>query len=580
MAKKKEDKGLSFLRQLTIIMGLIALAIVAGVGIFFFSYSSSDYEINVDINPVEEEVVKSVPFEIEVEVNNQTQSFLKDVEIMLDLKEDFKSLEYNDQQSVIRGNIGTIGEKGLSKRTYRILPTGEPGLEYEITGSLSYSIGKTSFEKEISKKIKIDKSAISVNIKKPEQILAGSTFDIKVNYKNKTDFNFSDLGLEISYPDNFNYMSSNLAPSSFNNYWNIGTLKGGGEGSLVIKGSLSNSEESIFGVSVLSNFLNKSYLVSETKYQLEIEKSPVSFNIKISGNENYVAKIGDNLHYELSYKNGTGITLNNSKIKAELVGDLLDFTTLTSNARLDSLNNTLIWDRTTNPELKTLNPGESGTVDFSINLKSAFPIQRLGDKNFDLRVNGKFESPSVPYYLSANKTTAGKVLNTKVQGMVMVDAQGFYRDAPSGIVNEGTIPPKVGKPTEYTVHWVIRNYSTDIKDVIVSAGLPDGVSWTGEVKSNIDTVPSYDKDKKKVVWKIDNIKATRGVITSPVEAIFQIKAVPDNRDVGQFQSLLANTRLEAIDMFTNKKLQASDTFLNTNLVSDNSVEMSQGIVIR
>src|SRR6056297_830905 len=101
MAKKKEDKGLSFLRQLTIIMGLIALAIVAGVGIFFFSYSSSDYEINVDINPVEEEVVKSVPFEIEVEVNNQTQSFLKDVEIMLDLKEDFKSLEYNDQQSVI-----------------------------------------------------------------------------------------------------------------------------------------------------------------------------------------------------------------------------------------------------------------------------------------------------------------------------------------------------------------------------------------------------------------------------------------------------------------------------------------------
>jgi hypothetical protein len=575
--KKKKDE-LRFLKRLTIIMGIIAILIVVGIGLIFLNYDSSKHNIDIQINPANKKITKAVPFEIEVEIDNNTQNFLRDVKIMLDLEEGFRSLRYDNQPTIIRDEVGTISENSLNKKSYRLLPIGNIGEEYEINGNLSYKIGKTSFEKSINKKIKIDEEPFSIEIEKPEQILAGSTFDVEIKYENKTDFEFSNLELEINYPKNFNYISSSLNPTSFNNYWILGTLKPKSSGSITIKGSITTNNEAVFNSNMLLKMLGNTYSAQEENFSVKTEKSPVNFDIKISGNENYVAKIGDNIHYKISYKNGTGITLKDSVIKAELIGDLFDFQTLTSNAKLDSLNNTLIWDKTTTPELELLNPGEDGTVEININLKNTFPIKRFGDKNFSLKINSSFESPTVPYYISANKTTAGQILTTKVKGMTLIDAKALYRDASSGIVNNGNLPPKIGKETEFTVHWIIRNYSTDIKDVYVSASLPKGVEWTDNVKSDIDSVPIYKEGTKEVVWKIDEIQATKGVLTSPLEAIFQLKVKPTSDYLGNFQPILSNTKLEAVDKFTNEKITDTDLLLNTSLIDDPTVQMAEGIV--
>jgi hypothetical protein len=245
----------------------------------------------------------------------------------------------------------------------------------------------------------------------------------------------------------------------------------------------------------------------------------------------------------------------------------------------NSFNKTLVWDKSTKPELDFLEPGESGTVQVNVGLKNTFPIERLNDKNFTLEVKSKIESPSVPYYLSSNKTTSADFLETKVGGLIIVDAQALYRDAASGIANDGPLPPKVGESTEYTIHWIIRNYSTDVEDTKISAELPEDVEWTGIVKSNLDSIPLYNEKNREIVWEIGEIEATKGILDSPIEAIFQVEVTPDKSMVDKFHPLLSKTEAEAEDKFTGTTIRSSDISLNTSLIDDQTVGISEGLVV-
>lgn len=580
--KRKDDETLAFLRQLTIIAGLMALAVIVGIVIFVTSYqdTASD-EIILSIELPEEAVTRSVPFEVDVNINNNTNTFLSDVSLSLSMEEGLVGLEYGSGGTTVNDPIGEVEEKSIAKRSYQILPVAQTGSRMTITGTLTYKIGGTNFEKEVSEEVEVGDEAISVMIDKPDQILAGSVFDVTVNYENKTDFSFPDLRLEMKYPDNFTYVSSDLAPDSFTNYWKLGTLKANSEGSLTIKGRLTGGGTSPdFEARMFAVFLETSYAAAETESELKTSKSPIHLTTTVKGSRNYVSRAGDSLQYAIDYKNESGVALKNVEIRSKMTGELFDYTTLVSEGKLNTLTNTLTWDSATNPELEVLEPGESGTVRINVGVKSSFPINRLNDKDFTLRVNTEIESPSVPYYLSADKTSAGDVLTTKVQGLTTIDAQAFYRDANSGIANSGPIPPKVGEATQYTIHWIIRNYSTDVEDVTVSAELPQGVTWTGVMKSNTDSVPLYDEGTRVMSWEIDEIAATKGVLSAPVEAIFQVEAIPNEGLVGQFQPLLSNTTLEAKDGFTGMTLNYSDLFLNTSLSDDQTVNISQGLVGR
>ena len=145
-------------------------------------------------------------------------------------------------------------------------------------------------------------------------------------------------------------------------------------------------------------------------------------------------------------------------------------------------------------------------------------------------------------------------------------------------MNSGNLPPQVGKATQYTVHWIITNYSTDISDVVVAAPLASGVSWTGQIKSNIDSVPLYDSQTNIVTWTIPRIVATKGVIGDPIEAIFQISATPNAAQLNQFEPLLGETNLSATDDFTDLAITSVAPALSTNLIYDPTVGQNGGRV--
>jgi hypothetical protein len=586
ITKNKRKKGLkidndvAFLRQLTIIAILITLAVLTAIVIFIFSYQDTGQELYFSIEIPEEKITRSIPFEVNVNVDNKTGSLLTDVEASLSLDDGLINLGYDNKYTSINDEIGNVENNSVSKRTYQILPVGKSDSTLTITGTLSYKIGEAVFEKEISREIKISDEALSINIEKPDQVLAGSVFGVTVNYENKSNFDFSNLELEMDYPENFSFVSADLEPDSFTNYWKLGTLKANSKGSLVIRGKLEeNRSVPNFGAKLFTVFFGNPYSAADTENKFITSEAPIYLETKIKGTRDYVAEIGDSLQYTIDYKNESGIVLDDVEIKTELKGELFNYNTLVSEGKFNSLTNTLTWDETTNPELGFLEPGESGTVRVNIGLKNIFPIKRINDKNFTLEAKSEIESPSVPHNFSSNKTTSADFLETKVGGLIIVDAQALYRDASSGIANDGPLPPKVGESTKYTIHWIIRNYSTDVEDAKISSELPEDVEWTGIVKSNLDSVPLYNEKNREIVWEIGEIKATKGILDSPVEAIFQVEVTPDKGMVNKFHPLLSKTEAEAEDKFTGTTLKSSDISLNTSLIDDQTVGISEGLVV-
>jgi hypothetical protein len=237
----------------------------------------------------------------------------------------------------------------------------------------------------------------------------------------------------------------------------------------------------------------------------------------------------------------------------------------------------VVWNSNKVSEFKLLEPNASGELKISIRLQAA-PTRISG--SYSVRAAGKLTSPTVPHYLSdADETSVSTNLETKLNGPVYLDARALHRDPDSGFINNGPFPPKVGEKTEYTVHWILRNFSNELKNVSISASLPVGVEWVDKVKSSDSPQPTFDSENNKVVWNLPRIAPGRGATSVPLEAIFQISATPSISMTGSFQNLLSETVLGALDSFTGTEVLLRDGGLSTRLSDDVTIGENQGRVV-
>jgi len=562
--------------------GFITLVLVGGVFFFISSFRGGGDDIGLELAPETTDLSRGVPFEISLNINNQTSNILRGAKLTLNLGSGLISLNSAEDNELVQEELGEIKQNTITRRVFVLVPTGEIDSSQKIVATLSYFLGRSEFERRATETFVIKGESLEVVVEKPDQVLSGSTLEVTIRYNNNSDFDFKQLNLRANYPSSFKFLSAELEPDSLNNFWRLGTLRSGSSGELKIRGLWESIDggSSNFEAVLFVEFLGQSYEVARGETNFQITESPIGIQITINGNPDHVARIGKTLQYGLIYTNKSGIALNDVKIDAQIAGELFQFSTLETNARIDPITNSMSWNKDNTPSLQFLEPGEKGQVTFTISLADEFSINRLNDKNFILNIKAQIESPSVPYYLEAEKTSAATVLKTKVAGQTKILVKALYRDAASGILNTGVLPPRVGQATQYSIHWSIKNYATDVSNVTIKSKLPNGVRWTGIVKSNGDSIPLYDKKTREIVWKVENVSATKGVISTPPEVIFQVEAVPEANMLGRFQPLLETVSLTALDGFTGVTLTASALPIDSSLPSDPTTSPVQGIVIK
>ncbi len=566
------------------LIGITSLSVtIIAVGLFFIFNSGFGSSRDVSIVLVApEDIPRGVPFDVSLEIKNGAQTLIQAADLKITKSNGLISLDGNGDATFTNESIGTLGGGSLTKKTFRFLPISEDGKEEKINASLNYSVsGSARFEATKIASVKIKGAALKTEVKYPEKILGGSKFAIEITYENTSSLDFPSLILQATYPSSFRYFSASLDPDVLNNEWHLGELKAHSKGTLQIRGTLEGAKDTKFSfpVSFFTEFSQKRYQIAGESADLNIADSPIALDVLLGGSDNRIARLGDVLQYSIHYQNLSGIALQDVVIKTNLSGEMFDLGALETNGNLDVTKRTIIWDASVLPALRTLDPGASGDLTFTLRAKNQYPITRLNDKNFTLRVDAELTSPSVPFYLSASKTRVVASLETKVAGLLTFDARAFYRDAAGGVANSGPFPPKVNQKTQYTIHWVLRNFSTDVSGVTVRAILPAGVDWAGFVKTNTGTSTIFNFDTREVSWAIDQLPATKGVISDPAEAIFQIEATPTPSYVGNYFPLLEESTLAATDVFTGLAVNLRDNALTTDLVDDATVSRENGRVV-
>ena len=556
----------------------VGLVLLAGIGlVYFFWYESRSGEDLALTLTVPDEVFGGAPFELGVQVKNDSSSILKDVKLTLEAPQGIVFVGSANERGIPAKPLGDLGVGGLSEETFTVMAIeGEHTLK-EIRALVSYQPGSlgSRFEKEATTEVRVGEQAVRLELTAPTKTFSGEEIELTIAYQNVSGVEFSGLELQAEYPPVFAVTEASPKPDFDNRIWDLGNVKHSSKNELTVKGVIAGPEGSFysFRVSLAASFLGRSYTVSEKTVAVTITNSPLSLEVLPNDNPDYIARPGEGITYRLNYRNTTETGLRDVIIKAKLIGILFDIPTVSSNGFLRSPENTVVWTAANTPELGLLQPGAGGSVTFSVGLMPEYPIRRLSDKNFALKVEAEIESPTVPPNVGAKKTIGKAAAETKVRGDFKIDARGYFRDAPAGIVNNGPMPPIVGRPTQYTIHWLIWNYGTDISNVELRSALGGNVRFTGVVKSNNGILPVWNDRTQMIEWNVDKIVATKGVSDGkPVEAIFQVELTPGENQIGSSPILLQNTTARATDDFTGVELAAGDGEVHTDLPDDSTIE--------
>lgn len=574
-------KGMSGLKKILLWVFVIAV-FFGGVAAYFVNLFSTR-ALSVEMQ-LPERVSAGKPFDIDFVYTNGTRTVLKDARISLELPEGvFFADDSQRTRTQLAKPIGDLGVGGSGSVAFSVVALGTPNTVKEFKMIFDYQLSglRGRFDKKFGDQTTIGDPALQVDIVLPNKVQSGEQFNFEIHYTNNLDASLENAWVKMETPLGFSLKFSRPELTSAN-FWKLGTIKARESGVIFVSGVSSGQGGGVLRFNVIGGVTLKNNDIDIVKKETQsvIAASPFALAIVPEGQDLSVVKPGDALRYKIVYKNVSGTALNDVIIRARLVGSMFDVSRTRSNEGfVDPRDHTVTWTAAKTPALKVLNINEEGSVNFDATVLREYPITSLGDKNFVLRVEAEVDSLSVPAFLQVQKSLGQASYESKVSGTIQVDALAFFRDAQSGIVNKGPFPPKINEPTNYTIHWRIKSYGGDVSNIEVRSVLPPNASFTGKLAGNYGTnPPEFNERTKEMVWKVPRLAANTGVISAPLEAVFQITMTPTLFNKGSAAKLLDRTTVAGRDDFTGSQLSHSDQELTTTLADDTTVGQGSGIV--
>jgi len=414
----------------------------------------------------------------------------------------------------------------------------------------------------------IESVPLTLDFDLSSKVEAGRDFRFSLNYFSSLNYPLINLGIKIEYPSGFEFLGS--TPDSLGkNEWEIPLLNKAEGGRIEIRGRLMGEarEQKIFQASLGAWQENKFIVLKEITRGVELAQPNLSIFQRINGSDQYIAKPGDLLHYEIFFRNISQEPFTDLFLVTRLDGRAFNFNSIKSDSgQFSEGDNSVVWDWRDVSKLKFLGQGEEGKVEFWINLKD-FNVTSPQERNFLLKNN---------VLISQIK----EEFETKISSNLVISQKGYFKDEVFG--NSGPIPPEVGEKTTYTITWQAKNYYNDIKNAKVKAVLPSNVELTGEIfpKSEVSKF-SFDQASREIVWVLgDNqiLPSGTGVLGPAPNISFQVSLTPASDQKGKKATIIGEARISGDDQWADTFIQTISSAIDTNLPDDSTVSEEQGIV--
>lgn len=416
--------------------------------------------------------------------------------------------------------------------------------------------------------INITSTPIKLEIEAPFAIASGNAIDYEIRYKNEGESEFENLRLKADFPEGFVFSGSNPGASEGNNVWQIGSLKPGASGKIIISGSLQGNRDAYRIMEVHLGSMDQGQFVAynDEKVSTKITASPLTIWQTVNDNPNLIVNPGDILRFKMHYKNEGDLRLRNVIVKEVLDSAILDYTTLKTNGGAFSDDTkTIEWKASDQPKLALLNPGSEGFIEFSIKVKDIIPVKTADDNNFTIASIARIDSPDIPTPIEMNKIVMSNRKDIKLNTKLILDIKGFHKS--SLIENFGAMPPKVGEETSYAIHVKVGNVSNKVSDAKVEIVLPTGVTMTGK-KSPENANLIFNERTNALTWNIGDVQVGEGIISPYKEIAFQIKIKPSSNQIGKTVDIVQSVIISGKDMFTGQDIVVNGGDKNIMLMED------------
>lgn len=563
------------------IIALAVIVVLGGAGAAWFYLTRPVPVPTVTLDAVApNEVTAGDPFTYSVLYTNSSALVLRNASLAVALPDNVFFAGQSQDERIATISLGDIAAGTSDKKDFMVLVATGAGSVSQVSSTLSYTTDVSrgvSYAVSHASGVAVSGSAIGLAIAAPANVFAGQDFVSTVSYKNNTQDAVGDVRIIMQYPAGFTFAEASPTPAfPGNTTWNLGALAPGAGGEIFITGTMNGQNTALYSMAgtASEDVSGSSYAIAASAANVAITAAPLTIGASLNNSPDYVAGLSDYLDYKITYANTSNLTFNNVAITALLQGAMFDLSSVQSNAAFNSRTDTLTWYAANTPELATVAPGASGSVELRIKTKPSFPIATAADKNFNIGLHLGIGSPTVPAGTAATSTSAFADVSNKVGGAATLSAVGYYYETGTKIANTGPYPPVVNQPTTYTIHWRITNYSTDLSNVSISAYLQSGATCTGKIESTVSAVPVCDAGTGEVTWDIPAIPAGTGVLGVPEEAVFQVENTPAVNQFGQAVTLLGKTSFTATDGFTGKTIQTSANPVGTDLPNDPGVKGS------
>ena len=592
LEESQKQSGLSFGKfKKYFLWGGVGFAVI-GIILFFLwnrlafrSFEKSRLEVEITVPRTIESGEK---ISISVSYINKNKVALKDIKLSLEYPSDSLPLGENFSEPTHfftkNVDIGIIeaGEKG--KLEFPVIVFGAAGEIKEIKAKFVYMPENFAsiFENEYSQNFLIERVPISLDWQMSDKIVSGQNFEAKLAIINSSANDFYNARINIEYPIDFVFESSDPLPSKDKNVWDFKKLDARTEKNIIIKGKMfGNSKEikpfnSKLGIIREVQGIKEFIIYDELQKAITITTSPLFVSQVLEDALDNIVDAGETLNFAINYKNTTNVGIEKVEISVELEGEALDFTNLQiERGSFDSFRKIISWKAGEVSELAVLFPNEEGRVNFSIPVKKTLPIKAFSDKNFLIKSTARIDSLNVPVSLIGTSIKGESSLVFKVNSHIDLRQKGYYFESP--ISNYGPIPPKVGEKTTYNIIWQIVNSSNDIENVKVESYIPAYVSWEGRIEPNGANV-FYDHETRKITWNIGKLPAQTGVLYPLKQVVFQVGLMPSLSHLGKTLDLIGEASVSGKDAFTEKQLQDFSPVIITDLPDDPFVGLQKGRV--
>ncbi len=486
---------------------------------------------------------------------NDNRATLENAEIVVDFGQYFVPSDNQRQFTKISDTRGVIAVGEIAGHTDGEVAlvghfAGARNEVANVTGSLQYTVQKRQETHTVNANASttITSSPCNINVEAPQKVVRGNIIDITFVVQNTGMEDIADAQLQLTLPRTFILHDAQPKINTTENTWHINTLAAQQERVFHVRGVINADVGTVQNFSAVLTKSGSDTEYARVAYAPRMIQSLVAVSQNVTTeSKKSVVYAGETVRYDVVFTNKSDKALDDAILTVNLKGDAIDWATLdlTGKGYYDQKNHRIIWKASDIPVLKSLGVNESGSAQFSFDIREQLPVRTEKDYHFFITSVASLDSTSLS---STVRENASILSDTK---KIPVGAKVLFR---SDIAHHaGAKPPEVGQKSTYTVTMYVESINNDITDAVVRTALPTGVTFE---KSNTTDI-TYNERTNEIMWRVGAVQHGTGVTRDAMEASFVIGFVPSIDQVGIVPVLVKKQTLDATDIFAHDDIRVS-----------------------